>query len=217
MGPGNQVLNPPTSPAYKNGQGVVNSLPNGQMNNSSALMPRNNANPAMQGVQLPPMPNIQPNLGQQNVSTVTPTQFGQQGTGANFQQAQPNQLPPMPNFQHQGQPNYQQQPPLMNVEQGPALPLNNQSMHLRIPELSPNARDIANTNGPNLLPASHNHVTPTLDPAPTTQKEPTARVLAEYTPASKSGEAAKVVTTPVEYQPAPEAPITVPTTVLTPR
>lgn len=222
MGPGNQVLNTPTSPAYKNvnGPGVVNSPPNGQMSNSASLMPRNNANPAMQGVQLPqmpPLPNHLTNPGQPNAPMVTPTQFGQQGTGANFQQGQPNQLPPLPNFQQQGQPNYQQ-PPLMNVEQGPALPMNNQSMQdLRIPELSGNARDIANTNGPSLLPASHNVATPTLDPAPTTLREPTARVLAEYTPSSKSGEAARVVTTPVEYQPAPEAPIVVPTTVISPR
>ena len=149
----------------------------------------------MQGVQLPPMPNVQNTLGQQ-------------GTGANFQQGQPNQLPPLQNFQQQGQPNIQQQPPLMNVE-GPALPLNNQSMDLRIPDPPSNARDIANTNGPNLLPAGHNHVTSTLDqPAPKKLK-----VLAEYTPSSKAGEAARVITTPVEYQPAPEAPIVVPTVI----
>jgi hypothetical protein len=156
MGPGNQVRQfSPTSPALNNlnGQGTVNNFANGQMNNSPAMMQRNNPNPAMQGVQLPPMmnqtPNNQANFGQANQQMVLPTEFGQQGLAPNNyppanqmqvpsnqvqmtpgyqQQAQPNYQPQGPNFPQQGQ-NYQQQSPNFQPQVPPnqlQLPPNNQ-------------------------------------------------------------------------------------------
>jgi hypothetical protein len=235
MGPGNQVQSSPKSPAFNNlnGQGVVNGLPNGQMNNSNGMMQRNNGNPAMQGVQLSPsmnqVPNSQANLGQANQQMLLPTQFDQQGSAPNNVYAPPNQMqmpsnqiqmPPnyqqqAPNIQQQGQPNQlqlspnYQQPPLIN-NQGPALPLNSQSsLDLHVPDSLPrNAPEAVRASDPALMPAAYNQTILTLDPAPAPQKDQPVRVIAGYSPSKKAGEPATVVTTTVEHQPVLEAPIT---------
>jgi hypothetical protein len=214
VGSGNQVLNSPTSQAFKNVNGTT--LPNGQAtgpkNNASALVPHGNPNPAMQGVQLPatnPVPNTQVNPGQQNPPLVLPTQFGPQGQ-ADLMLPDSIHLPPQP--QHPGTPGSLQIPPTSQQQppQGAMLLPNNQGMlDLQIPQAPPaNAREAVNAGGANLMPVSYNQPNPTPEPASGMEKKPSVRVLAEYTSPRQAGEAAKVVTTPVEHQPVLEPPIT---------
>lgn len=152
---------------------------------------------------------------QQQMQPMYPQQNQMQPAYPQQQQMQPNypMQPTQQNFQQ-----VPQQPPLMQY-QGPGVPLPTQGMPtsmnhgLKVPDVIPaTARDVGSLSGPSLLPATMTSSTPTLEPMPSSQKDPPVRVLAEYNPGSKrTAETPVVTTTPVlNDQPVLEAPVTYP-------
>lgn len=229
MGSGNQVLNSPSSPAYNNLAGAGNGAPAVQNNNFSAMQNRGTQTQPIQNMQVPqnipavnnPQAFVPQNQPMGNV--VVPPQYPQQGlvpSGYPIQQPTYPQQQTMQPMYPQQQPSYpmqqmqpiqqgypqlqpvpQQQPPLMQL-QGPAMPMPNQGLPTSM-NTAPKVSDV--------MPVSLSSATPTLEPAPSVDKTPTPRVLAEYNPAGKrTPESPVVVTTPIENQPVLEAPVTYP-------
>src|SRR5258708_19891139 len=83
MGPGNQVANPPVSPAFNNLAGQGPAMGNAMPNNQQGVMYGGNANPPMQGVQMPPTNQGNPTFGKPNPHVLP----------SHFRQKQPTQSP----------------------------------------------------------------------------------------------------------------------------
>ena len=177
-----------------------------------------NGYPQQNPVQMMPQQQMPQNFQQMPQNFQQMPQNFQQQMPQNFQQMPQNFQQQMPqNFQQQMPQNFQQMPPnyqqQLPQQQNPAMPVHNQGMptSLNVPDKLPtNAREAANLSGPSLmLPASHNAGSPTLDLSPTVQKEPTAKVIAEYDPRKKSADAPVVTVTPLPdvKEPPFEAPV----------